>query len=251
MSTLPPLRRQVVVPAGPQVAFDVFTQRIGAWWPVEKFSVHGAKATAAFRDGRLVETGPDGDEAVWGTVLDWQPPRLLRLTWHPGHSAERAGEIEVSFAEVTEALTLVTVEHRGWERLADPAAARDEYRNGWPAVLDGYASHVDPAEPQAGTDPVWLVLSYTPAPGVSRPFEHPGFRGHPAFLEMLRERGVLIAAGPFPHSGEGMTVVRLPDPAGVADLLKSAYEQDGSVVDGVLEVRARPWVVMVTGSSIP
>jgi uncharacterized protein YndB with AHSA1/START domain len=93
---LPPLRRQVVVPAGPEVAFDVFTQRIGDWWPLDRFSVHGEKATTAFRDGRLVETGPGGDEAVWGTVLDWVPPRRLRLTWHPGRDADRASEVEVS-----------------------------------------------------------------------------------------------------------------------------------------------------------
>jgi uncharacterized protein YndB with AHSA1/START domain/uncharacterized protein YciI len=249
MTTLPPLRRQVVVPAGPDVAFEVFTRRIGDWWPVERFSVHGAKATAAFRDGRLVETGPDGEEVVWGTVLDWEPPRMLRLTWHPGRGADRASEVEVSFAPVSDALTVVTVEHRGWQRYPDPRAARDEYRNGWPAVLDAYGSAVEPAD-EAGTEPVWLVLGYTPAPGVDRPFGHPAFRGHPAFLEVLRERGVLIAAGPFAASGEGMTVVRLPGPGQVADLLRSAYTEDGSVTGGVLEVRVRPWVVMVTGSSL-
>jgi uncharacterized protein YndB with AHSA1/START domain/uncharacterized protein YciI len=247
---LPPLRRQVVVPAGPEVAFDVFTQRIGAWWPLDRFSVHGEKAGAEFRDGRLIETGPDGEEAVWGTVLDWEPPRKLRLTWHPGRDAEHASEVEVSFSPVTDALTMVTLEHRGWERYAEPSAARDEYRNGWPAVLAGYASTVEPQD-ETSTDPVWLVLTYTPAPGVARPFEHGGFRGHPAFLETLRERGVLVAAGPFGNSGEGMTVVRLPGPDAVAGLLASAYEQDGSITEHVLEVRVRPWDVLVIGSSIP
>jgi uncharacterized protein YndB with AHSA1/START domain/uncharacterized protein YciI len=247
MTTLPPLRRQVVVPAGAKVAFDVFTERIGEWWPVHRHSVYGAAATAAFRDGRLLETGPDGAEAVWGEVLDWDPPRRLRLTWHPGYDVARASEVEVSFAPVSEALTLVTIEHRDWERFADPAAARDEYRNGWPAVLGGYAATVDAAD-RTSTDPVWLVLTHTPAPGVGNPFEHPGFRGHPAFLETLRERGLLVAAGPFPASGEGMTVVRLPDPGEVAGLVSAAYEEDGSVTGGVLEVRVRPWVVMVTGS---
>jgi len=249
-TSLPPLRRQVVVPAGPQVAFDVFTQQIGTWWPVDRHSVYGEKATAEFRDGRLIETSPDGEEAVWGTVLDWEPPWKLRITWHPGHSAERASEVEVSFSPVTDALTMVTLEHRGWERLTDPAAARDEYRNGWPTVLGGYASTIA-ATDETDTGPVWLVLSYTPAPGVLRPFEHGGFRGHPAYLESLRERGALVAAGPFPASGEGMTVVRLDGPGEVAGLLESAYQQDTSVTDGVLEVRVRPWAVLVTGSSLP
>jgi uncharacterized protein YndB with AHSA1/START domain/uncharacterized protein YciI len=251
MSSLPPLRRQIVVPAGPQTAFDVFTEKIGDWWPVHRHSVYGARASAAFRDGRLVETGPDGDESVWGQVLDWEPPHRLRLTWHPGHAAERASEVEVTFVPVADALTLVTVEHRNWEHVGDPAAARKEYGNGWPAVLASYASSAASGPAAASApDPVWLVLSYTTAPGVTDPFARPEFRGHPAFLERLREQGVLVAAGPFPASGAGMTVVRLPDPGAVAGLIESAYADDGSVTGGVLEVQVRPWVVMVTGSSL-
>jgi uncharacterized protein YndB with AHSA1/START domain/uncharacterized protein YciI len=246
--SLPPLRRQVVVPAGAPGAFDVFTQRIGTWWPLHRFSVHGAGSSAAFRDGVLVETGPDGAEAIWGEVLDWQPPHRLRITWHPGYDAARASEVEVSFAPVTDTLTLVTVEHRGWERFADPAAARDEYRNGWPGVLAGYAQAVSPAPP-SGSDPVVLVLSHTPAPGIGNPFEHPGFAGHAAFLKELAGRGVLVAAGPFPGSGEGMTVIRLGSPGDVADLVRAAAEDDAAVAGGVLEVRVRPWVVMMSGTS--
>jgi uncharacterized protein YndB with AHSA1/START domain/uncharacterized protein YciI len=249
MTVLPPIRRQVVVPAGPQVAFDVFTQRIGDWWPVERFSVFGAEATATFRDDKLVETGPAGDETVWAEVLEWQPPRLLRMTWHPGQDAAKASEVEVGFAPVGDALTLVTITHTGWEQYADPAAARDEYRNGWPGVLAGYATSVPPSPTEKG-DPVFLVLTHTPAPGVGDPFQHPGFAGHPAFLQSLQERGVLVGAGPFPASGEGMTILRLEDPGDVAVYLKAATEEDRSVVDGVLEVRARPWVVMTGGSSL-
>jgi uncharacterized protein YndB with AHSA1/START domain/uncharacterized protein YciI len=249
MSTLPPLRRQIVVPAGPDVAFDVFTAQIGTWWPVDRHSVHGAKSTAEFRDGRLVETGPDGTEALWGTVLEWDPPRLLRLTWHPGHPADRAGRVEVTFVPVADSRTLVTVTHDGWERHADPAGARDEYGNGWPTVLARYAAAVEPAGP-GGDGPVWLVLSHTAAPGVADPFAHPDFAGHPAFLASLAEHGVLVAAGPFAGTGEGMTVLRLPDPSGVARIVAAAAEEDLSVVNGVLEVRVRPWVVVMSGPSL-
>jgi uncharacterized protein YndB with AHSA1/START domain/uncharacterized protein YciI len=242
--SLPPIRRQVLVPAPADRAFDVFTERIGTWWPVARHSVYGAGATPAFRDGQLIETGPEGDEVPWGTVLDWEPPRLLRLTWHPGYEAERASEVEVSFAPVTDTLTMVTLTHRGWERFPDPQAARDEYRNGWPLVLGGYAADV-PAETQKDGE-VWLVLTYTPAAGVGRPVDHPDFAGHPQFLHRLQERGALVAAGPFPASGEGMTVVRVPAGA-VGDLLDEANQDDTSVSRGVLEVQVRPWLVMVTG----
>jgi uncharacterized protein YndB with AHSA1/START domain len=138
--SLPPIRRQVVVPAPPEQAFEVFTQKIGSWWPVARHSVHGAGAIPAFRDGRLIETGPAGDEVAWGEILAWDPPRLLRMTWHPGYGAERASEVEVGFAPVTDALTMVTLTHRGWEKFSDPRAARDEYGKGWPLVLSSYAA---------------------------------------------------------------------------------------------------------------
>ena len=89
-----PVMRTVTVACSPDHAFAVFTEQIGTWWPVARFSVHGPAATAAFRDGRLVETGPGGEEAEWGRVLAWEPPHRLRMTWHPGHDAERAGLVE-------------------------------------------------------------------------------------------------------------------------------------------------------------
>ena len=57
---------------------------------------------------------PDGDEAVWGTVLSWVPERHVRLTWHPGSDPAKASEVEVRFDPVGDSQTLVTIEHRGW-----------------------------------------------------------------------------------------------------------------------------------------
>lgn len=91
MTTTTPVRREVVVPVGAERAFELFTDQIGAWWPIgERYSVFGAGATVSFRDGALIEVAPDGREAVWGEVLDWQPPNRLRITWHPGRDATAA-----------------------------------------------------------------------------------------------------------------------------------------------------------------
>jgi uncharacterized protein YciI len=240
---LPPLRRQIIVPADAGTAFAVFTDQIGAWWPMAGLSVYGARSTATFRDGVLVETGPGGEESVWGEVLVREPPGLLRMTWHPGYGVERASVVEVTFVPVTDTQTLVTVTHTGWERFAEPVPAREEYRRGWPGVLRDFSALVPAAEPGAG--PVWLVLDHTPAPGVADPFAHPGFAGHPAWLEGVRDLGLLVGAGPFPGSGEGMTIVQLDDPGTAAALLRSANEDDTSVSGGVLEVRARPWVLLL------
>jgi hypothetical protein len=41
VSTVPPIRREIVVDADPDAAFEVFTAGIGQWWPLEEKSVHG------------------------------------------------------------------------------------------------------------------------------------------------------------------------------------------------------------------
>lgn len=141
-TSVPPVRREVLVRADCAQAFAGFTDDIGRWWPLATHSVSGAGGTVAFTGGLLVETGPDGTESVWGEVLAWEPPRLLRITWHPGSTAERATEVEVSF-EAAGAGTRVVLVHRGWERLADPAGAREQYHIGWPIVLAELAAVVE------------------------------------------------------------------------------------------------------------
>lgn len=231
----PPLHREVHVRAAPDRAFARFTDDIGRWWPLGRHSVHGAGGTVAFRDGLIVETGPEGGEAVWGEVLDWEPPHRLRVTWHPGRAGGPATEVEVRF-EASGDGTRVVLVHRGWEALADPAAARTEYDSGWPTVLAAYA------------DPVWVALLHTPAPGVepATVSASPDFAEHLAFLGRLRERGWLVAAGPFAdEAGCGMTVLRVPPTDGVDEAERLARSDDQSVVRGLLAVQVRPWRVVV------
>jgi uncharacterized protein YciI/uncharacterized protein YndB with AHSA1/START domain len=245
-----PIRRQIVVPGEPDLAYDVFLNDIGAWWPLGRFSVFGANGSVSVRDGHVIEVGPDGREAVWGTLAEADPPYRLRLTWHPGRGSDRATEVSVCFIAVGAGQTLVTLEHSGWERLTDPVAGRDEYRHGWPEVLDAYlvkANQVD--QRLEGFEPVWFALVHTPGPAVGsgRVFDHADFREHLAFLGRLRAEGVLVAAGPLlDGDGEGMSVVRIAESA-AADLARRAQDEDLSVVRGVLQVRVRPWSVAMTG----
>ena len=144
--TVPPLRREILLDADRALAFAVFTQRIGAWWPLGEFSVHGVGATVAFDrlevGGRIVESLAGAEDSVWGTVTRWEPGEVLGFTWHPGHGAERASLVTVSF-EDQDGKTLVRLEHSGWEVFGEQAeAARGEYDHGWPVVLDRYAASV-------------------------------------------------------------------------------------------------------------
>jgi uncharacterized protein YndB with AHSA1/START domain len=144
--TVPPVRREVLVDADRALAFEVFTHRIGAWWPLEEHSVHGAAATDAFDrpefGGRIVESLAGADDAVWGTVTRWEPDVALAFTWHPGQAAEHASAVTVTF-EDQDGKTLVRLEHSGWEVFGGQArAARDDYDRGWPVVLDRYVAAV-------------------------------------------------------------------------------------------------------------
>ncbi len=64
MSTVPPIRREILVDANPETAFEVFTARVGKWWPVEDKSVYGAGTTVAFEDGQIIERSAVGQVAA-------------------------------------------------------------------------------------------------------------------------------------------------------------------------------------------
>ena len=251
---MPPIRREVLVDADPQTAFEVFTARIGQWWPLAELSVYGAGATVAFDGGQIVERGPDGATSLWGTVTRWEPPGALAFSWHPGHGPERASYVSITFAAADDQ-TLVTVEHTGWEIFADPAAARAEYNQGWPMVLDCYREYVVTVEAASdGTaSDTWVALLHRPgpdAPTTGTVFEDPRFAEHVAFLGRMRDAGYLVAAGPMADAaGEGMTILRLPGAGQLAVATTLATEDDASVAGGLLAVTVRPWQPMMRAES--
>ncbi len=261
---IPPVRRQIVVPVAPSVAFDVFTSEIGQWWSLDDgHSVHGEGGTVRFVDGKLIEEN-DASVAVWGSVLEWMPPEHVRITWHPGQEPSVHTEVSVRFAAVGDgSQTLVTLEHSGWERLAEPIASRDEYANGWVGVLGGYADraavsapHHDHEHAHGGNHdqdaPVsaWLAMSHTPginAPDDGNVFGRPEFALHMTFVMGLLEKGLVVGAGPIGgRTGHGMTIVRVPL-AEAGEYVRQAREDDRSVTSGLLQVDVAVWDVRMSG----
>lgn len=243
MSTVPPIRRTVVVDASPVTAFEIFTARIGQWWPLADHSVYGAGANVSFTDGELIEQAADGRSATWGTVTRWEPGVAVAFTWHPGTTPERASQVEVTFtADGTQ--TLVSLQHAGWEVYDDPAAARAEYGEGWPAVLGGYRDHSDHHDGET-----WVALLHRPgpaAPASGSVFDDPRFADHVAFLRRMSEAGYLVAAGPLADAaGEGMTILRLPGANQIDRAAQLATEHDASVAGGFFTVAVRPWQVVM------
>jgi uncharacterized protein YndB with AHSA1/START domain/uncharacterized protein YciI len=240
-----PIRREVVVAAPPATAFALFTAHVGSWWPLANHSVFGAGGTVAFEGNELVER-LGTQRSVWAEVTAFDPPHSLALSWHAGHDASRATELTVRFTGTPDdGATLVSLEHRGWHRLADPDGARTEYDQGWPVVLEVFGHHLEPAAPEQPRD--WYVLLHQPGPALAdgqSVVEHPDFAEHRAFLQRLARHGLLVAAGPLPDQlGSGMTVVKAPPDLDVARL---AAEDDLSVVRGLLTVQVSPWLVQLT-----
>ncbi|MGX7682032.1 SRPBCC domain-containing protein [Jatrophihabitans sp. DSM 45814] len=239
-----PVRQQVWASADLDRTFALFTERMTAWWPLAEHSVFG-DGTVAFEDGRLIERSGDRS-SVWAEVIEWDAPHLLRLAWHPGSEATRSTEVRVSFTPDGER-TLVQIEHRGWEVLAEPATAADEYRNGWPAVLAALATEAGGEQPAAEE---WYALLHRPGPALApgqSVFAAEAFSEHVAFLNRLHGLGMLVAAGPLPdEDGAGMTIVRVRPEHGDVDVTAMARTDDQCVAGGFLEVTVRPWRVMFT-----
>lgn len=141
---LPPLVKKVRVSLSVEAAFRRFTEQIAAWWPMETHSV-GEKETVAvtFEDqvgGTIFETMRNGETSVWGTVLAYDAPSLVRFTWHPGREPSTEQEVEVRF-DATDDGTEVTLTHSNWEQLGEAASAqRAGYDKGWDFVLGRYTT---------------------------------------------------------------------------------------------------------------
>jgi uncharacterized protein YciI len=249
---LPPIRREILVDTDPATAFAVFTGRIGQWWPLEDLSVYGAGGTVGFADGRLVERSEAGETTAWGTVTRWEPARAVAFTWHPGGPVDQASEVEITFTEV-DSQTLVTLTHAGWERFADPAAARAEYDEGWPVVLARYRGHTAHGRPDADGE-TWVALLHRPGPAAPEGgalFSDPRFEEHLAFLIRMRDAGYLVAAGSLSDvPGEGMTILRLPGADQLGRATELATQEDSSVAGGFFTVTVRPWQVALQAPAL-
>lgn len=138
--SIAPVRRQITVPWSPEVAFRRFTSEIGTWWPYRSHSVGGDQVAAVTFEsgvgGRIYEAHRDGRRFLWGTVVEWDPPRRVRFTWHPGRQPDNPTEVDLIF-QPDGAGTRLELVHTGWERLgAEGPRAAKGYRLGWRYVLD-------------------------------------------------------------------------------------------------------------------
>jgi uncharacterized protein YndB with AHSA1/START domain len=122
------VHRTITVPLGQGRAFELFTARMGEFWPREHSIGQSAIADVVVEPragGRWFERGVDGSECDWGRVDEFDPPGRVVLVWQI--SADWAfdpslvTEVEVTFIEHTPGSTTLDLRHRHLERYGDRA----------------------------------------------------------------------------------------------------------------------------------
>jgi activator of Hsp90 ATPase-like protein len=148
-----PVRRTIRVKAAPARAFDVFTTRIGSWWPhehsINKSSPQKEVVVEPHVGGRWFERGEDQSECQWGRVLVWEPPARVVLAWQINaqwqYDPDIETEVEVRFIP-DGAGTRVEFEHRNLERFGDKVDAvrtAIDAPEGWSRLLALFAQAAD------------------------------------------------------------------------------------------------------------
>jgi uncharacterized protein YndB with AHSA1/START domain len=147
----------ITVDAPTELAFAVFTEDIGSWWPPEHHILQAPLASMVFEPregGRVYDVGEDGSECQWARVLVHEPPRRVvfswdvSLEWRVESDPARTSEVEVRFISEGPNRTRVELEHRhlerhgeGWEGMRDAVASPE----GWPVGLQSFFRRVEHA----------------------------------------------------------------------------------------------------------
>jgi uncharacterized protein YndB with AHSA1/START domain len=143
------VHRSVSVPLPRERAFELFTTRMGAFWPKEHSIGSADLADVVVQPevgGRWFERGVDGSECDWGSVAAWDPPGRVVLLWQVGagwkFDPTLQTEVEVEFTADGPGRTRLDLTHRHLERYGDQAEnMRSVFDSpgGWAGTLDAFA----------------------------------------------------------------------------------------------------------------
>lgn len=148
------VRKIIRVKAPRDIAWRVFTEQMGTWWPLAVYKIGKVDAVDAIIEprvgGRWYERGDDGSHCDWGSVLLWEPTTRLILSWDIDanfqYDPKLKTEIEVLFIAEGNGSTRVELEHRRLDRFGD---RRAEMRNifdktgDWGQLLAAFAQKAE------------------------------------------------------------------------------------------------------------
>jgi heme-degrading monooxygenase HmoA/uncharacterized protein YndB with AHSA1/START domain len=129
-NTVPDVRKKVVVEVPIERAFAIFADYPLEWFPEKHVFVENRVSLVIEPrvGGRYYERGADGTEIAWGTVVAWDPPKRIVLTWRVGpgwqpiYDDEKASFIEVDFEALGPGRTQVALTHAQLHRHGEIAA---------------------------------------------------------------------------------------------------------------------------------
>ena len=143
------VKKTVTVNCSREHAFEIWSKRYDLWWPkMHKIGKADLKTVVVEEKagGRWYEVGVDGSTCEWGTVLAYEPPSRVVVTWHLQPNWEhdpnpnRASRIEVTFSDLGNGQTRVELVHSelekhgaGWQEMAK------ELGSGWGGIMDSFA----------------------------------------------------------------------------------------------------------------
>ncbi len=81
---LPELIHSVSVPVPVDQAFEGFTDYIHLWWPLNVYSHYGPGSHVSFSQGQLLEESEEGQQHLWGSVVDLEVPARIVLDFSLG-----------------------------------------------------------------------------------------------------------------------------------------------------------------------
>jgi hypothetical protein len=144
------IKKEVLVAARQETAFEVFTGKMDTWWP--RTHHVGMSPMVSFVlephvNGRWYTCHEDGSEVNIGYVLVWDPYGRLILNWQVNanfHCDPNVNtEIEVLFIPEGPNKTLVKLEHRNLERLGDGQKTVEDMERGWGMILGLYKDNIN------------------------------------------------------------------------------------------------------------
>jgi uncharacterized protein YndB with AHSA1/START domain len=133
------IRKSIRVECPPQIAFRIFCETIGEWWP-KGSSFNGKVLIDMIIEGRIggrfFERYAGGTEYEIGRVIEYEPPGRVSFTWR-APSWDYATQVQIRFA-AEDSGTRVELEHSGWDQAENICETKESYEQGWDLVLDRY-----------------------------------------------------------------------------------------------------------------
>lgn len=143
------IKKEFIVEASQQTAFEVFTQKIDLWWP-RTHHIGSSDMTEMVVEphvgGRWYSKHIDGSEADTGYVLTYQPYDLLVLAWQIDGdfkcNPHLVTEVVTEFISEGPATTRVRFEHKDLHKLGNGKVV-ESMDKGWGDILNLYKQFAD------------------------------------------------------------------------------------------------------------